>query len=265
MSMLSLVMDLLIIVTIIVPSTFAGNLSDGLVGYWNFDGNTEDSSGNKYDGEVNGNVTYGPGKFGQTISIENEDKLKNYVAITNSVDIQLTSTNKYTVSLYVRPSRTRIGELAWPQDILYHGLFGSSWASWFLGIGGGELNANLKPDHFVFGVREANNGFYTGVVAKAFAGVWSHVSIIFDINVLKLYINGVKIDSIMAKLPYDCNEKLYIGGNPGVPTCYIGLIDDLRIYNRALNENEIIQLMEGAKAVSTSNKLSVTWGTIKQE
>ena len=40
---------------------------EAIVGVWLFDGNADDSSGNKNDGKVNGNFKFEDGKFGQAV------------------------------------------------------------------------------------------------------------------------------------------------------------------------------------------------------
>ena len=43
-----------------------------------------------------------------------------------------------------------------------------------------------------------------------------------------------------------------------------GMIDEVRVYDRALNEDEIITVMESnPTAVEASGKIAVTWGQLK--
>jgi hypothetical protein len=250
--------SLILVAMLFSLPALAQNLQEGLVAYWEFEGNAEDSSGNGYNGEENGDVEYVPGKFGQALGLENDFA---YVVVENNVDIQLKSADTYTVAAYVRPSDTNHG------DILYHGLGCSTWSSWFLGMQGGEPDAALVPDSFVFAVRTSNGSAYTGISTGASAGDWMHVAATYDGTALKLYVDGNEEESLeTGSLPYDSTEKLYIGGDPGCGgrSWYTGLLDDVRIYNRALTEAEIDALVRGATAVSLSDKLAVTWGGIKQ-
>lgn len=77
---------------------------------------------------------------------------------------------------------------------------------------------------------------------------------------MTLYVDGEEIDSLGTEdVPYDSTENLHIGGDPGCGgrSWYTGLLDDARIYNRALTKSEIIQLAEhGGAAVSLSGKLA---------
>lgn len=60
--------------------------------------------------------------------------------------------------------------------------------------------------------------------------------------------------------------KLFIGkgAKDNNATSWPGLIDDLRIYDRVLDEAEIEQLASGVLAVEADGKLATTWAHLKQ-
>jgi len=85
---------------------------------------------------------------------------------------------------------------------------------------------------------------------------WQHIVGTYKENIgaepdIKLFINGEEIDS------YNCdgyspaanNKPLYIGGNPDndgyAPYEFKGIIDEVRIYNRALSATEIQEHYNG--------------------
>jgi len=232
---------------------------DGLVAHWKFDGDASDSSGNAYDAEENGDVGYVDGKFGQALDLESDAA---YLVVENNVETQLKSTDTYTIAVYVHPTDTTHG------DIFYHGFGCSTWASWFLGMQGAEPDAALVPDSFVFGVRTVNGGGYTGISIEAAAGEWIHVAAKYDGTALTLYIDGEEVENLeTGDIPYDSQEKLHIGGDPGCGgrAWYTGLLDDARLYNRALSGDEIKLLAKlGGMAVHSVGKLSITWGEMKK-
>lgn len=249
----------LVVVLFVALPALAQNLQEGLIAYWNFDGKADDSSGNKYNGTITGKPPFVAGRFGQAISFGDAG---NYVAVENNDDIKLRSTGKYSVSVYVNPNTTKHG------DILYHGLGCSTWASWFLGMAGAEPDAPLVADNFIFGVRTSNGSAYTAVSSPATAGEWTHVVATFDGGDLKLYLDAVEVKKQSTKdIPYDSQEKLHIGGDPGCGgrSWYDGLLDEVRLYDRALTEREIAMLKEGGLAVNLSGKLAATWGEIKEQ
>ena len=251
--------SLILMAMLLALPVLAQDLQEGLVGHWMFDGNADDSSGNGYHGEENGDTAYVPGKFGQAINFEN---IGAYVVVPNNADMQLRSADNYTVAIYAHPSNTNHG------DIFFHGLGCSTWASWFMGMQGGEPDAPLVAGNFVFAVRTSNGSAYTGVSEPAGTDEWIHLAATYDGTALTLYIDGEESNSVeTSDVPFDSQEKLHIGGDPGCGgrSWYTGLLDDARIYNRALTKNEIAQLAEhGGMAVHATGKLAVTWGVIKK-
>src|SRR5262249_21949187 len=71
-------------------------------------------------------------------------------------------------------------------------------------------------------------------------GSWSHLAATYDGSLLKLYINGNLVSSLgITGLLDTSNGVLRIGGNSIWGEYFNGLIDDVRIYNRALNQAEV--------------------------
>ena len=165
---------------------------------------------------------------------------RNYMVVPNNDGLKLMGADGYSVALHVK-----LDNIVDQQAILFHGLGCSTWASWFLGIGGGEPDANPVSQSFVFGVRDAGGAPYTGVSASARANSWVHVAATYDASVLKLYIDGVEMASTAAPVPWDSGEDLHIGGDPGCGgrVFATGGIDDVRIYDRALTADEIRLVM----------------------
>ncbi len=54
----------------------------------------------------------------------------------------------------------------------------------------------------------------------------------------------------------------YIGSRPS-DRRYNGLIDELRVYDRALSAKEIRQNMNAQGLAVTTHKLTITWGEVK--
>lgn len=74
--------------------------------------------------------------------------------------------------------------------------------------------------------------------------VWNHIAVTYNGSIVKFYHNGRLVVSKPFKkgLSSDTGD-LYIGGSPfGIPEDFSGLIDDVRIYNRALSDREIYNI-----------------------
>ena len=81
---------------VLVLSLFLPSVANaGLVAWYEFEGNCNDSSGNSLDGTANGGPTYAPGVYGQAIVLDGTD---DYVDIGYSPTLSL---NEFTVSAWV--------------------------------------------------------------------------------------------------------------------------------------------------------------------
>lgn len=82
-------------------------------------------------------------------------------------------------------------------------------------------------------------GTQVAISAPATAGVWTHVTGVFDGTQLKLYLNG----TLAASLPHtgplqDSSRPLVIGNNPPW-NAFQGQIDELRLYDVALSDGQV--------------------------
>jgi hypothetical protein len=99
--------------------------------------------------------------------------------------------------------------------------------------------------------------------------IWYHVAGAVAGEEIVCYVNGDEVhrDAVPAEFAQGAREDmagLYVGKSQS----YSGpaakfVIDDLIIYDRALNQGEVEELMGGVTPVEAKNKLTSTWGTIK--
>lgn len=72
------------------------------------------------------------------------------------------------------------------------------------------------------------------------AGRWIHLVGVADGNEVKLYVDGVLLDSVPGTVIDPLQGRLRIGAASwGTPNCLTGTLDDIRIYDRALTDEEI--------------------------
>jgi len=220
----------------------AGNTvyaAGALVAHWPFDGDGRDTSGNRNDATVSGNVVFAAGMSGQAVQF---DAAGEYLQVPNNPGMQLLSGKGFSVAAYAKPANANHG------NILIHGLGCSTWASWFLGVQGGEPDAALSPGKFVFGVRSAGGSAYTGAIGDVITGEWVHVAATHNGTTLKLFVNGQEQDSQSAPLPFNSTESLYMGGDPGCGgrSWYTGAVDEVYIFSRSMNAEQVQGLAGGA-------------------
>ena len=77
-----------------------------------------------------------------------------------------------------------------------------------------------------------------GVFAQT--GVWQQAALTYDGANLRLYVNGILVNTLALAITINPNTyPLYIGINGGVNYPFSGIIDEVSVYNRALSANEI--------------------------
>ena len=81
--------------------------------------------------------------------------------------------------------------------------------------------------------------YVSGTTANP-VNVWTHVALTYDGTIIRLYVNGAQAGSQARTGSIQANSNpLWIGGNSPYGEYFQGLIDEVRVYNRALSQAEI--------------------------
>ncbi|GMU73881.1 MAG: hypothetical protein AMXMBFR44_0800 [Candidatus Campbellbacteria bacterium] len=224
----------------------------GLVGHWTFDGkhmtpNVRDTSGQANHGALANfsATTTAIGRIGQALEF---DGLDDVVAIThNSV---LNPSGSYTVAAWVYPQTLPTVSNGQWIGIVAKGNTGETSASnhpyviAYHPVGGGS------PVGFGVGLENSSGSNCNAFSSDAEpAGAWYHVVSRFNdsSNVLEVFVNGVSQGSDACSLsPNTGNSRpVWIGDDEHTSGLrFDGVIDDVRIYNRALVDDEIQRLYD---------------------
>ena len=189
-----------------------------------------DSSGNNLNGTIR-EAARVAGKFGGALSF---DGVNDWVTVADTTGSPLDLTTGMTIEAWVKPETLNGWDTAVLKErgagLLSYALYAHDGAP----FGGGTA----VPAGYVraAGVDQAVRG--TGALA---IGEWSHIAMTYDGATQRLYVNGVLVRSrAQTGNAAVGNGALRIGGNNSFAGEFFrGLIDEVRIYNRALSLDEI--------------------------
>ena len=200
----------------------------GLVAFYQFANNANDSSGNANHGTVN-NITFATDRFGVTGQAGSFAGNSSSNIKINTLNLNLQP--DFTVSVWI--NYTAGAGTEGPRII--------STAGYEITTDSTFVTARHINFNNTYSTSFANVSSSNGVPA----GIWTHIVGVRAGNELRLYINGNPAGSTAISQPPDYSRGFIpeIGGNSGNSSDnFAGLIDDLRIYSRALSGTEVAQL-----------------------
>lgn len=219
---------------LVVELTAGGGIpTEGLVAFYPFNGNANDESGNNYHGTVIGGASLTSDRNGNENSCYNFDGYNDYILIGDVLNM---GTSDFTISAWAN-AESIIGGTG--QKIINKGLsiYGEPENAGY-GIRIWNKN-NSKQAVFMGGY--SNNASISGITSNN----WMHIVCIKESNSLKIVINNINISTSTTNtiIDHTNNLPLTIGAldrdNGMIDEYFDGKIDDIRIYNRALNDQEI--------------------------
>jgi hypothetical protein len=232
----------------------SAQVDPALVGWWKFDEGSgaiaHDSSGNGNDGTLNGPVEWvEEGKIGGALAFTGP---YNYVQVQDSPSLDMT--DALTIAAWINPSWTGNNRIMQKSS------------------GGGDNQYRLLKewgDNMVFHVPGLSSDRLEFVGLPP-AGEWTHLAATYDGRSMKVYYNGAVAGEQASTGEMTVSEgTLTIGTKHETAPAgdeYNGMLDDVRIYNRALSASEIIALGGDPKAQAPSPSDGLiyedTWATM---
>ncbi|HHH12382.1 MAG TPA: LamG domain-containing protein [Candidatus Moranbacteria bacterium] len=207
-------------------SMFA-EVSDGLSAHWPFD----EGAGNLVDdtaGASNDHNGFADSPTWTTAALRGThalvfDGINDKITVQNESDFAFSASDDFTFSLWAKPAEVSGLDtlLSKSMDVSPGYALYRDGSAWRAIIGGNSISGG-----------------------SAAADNWYHISLRKNGSGVALYVNGVSVATGSAG-NLDGSGKFYIGESKGVSPAagnWRGVIDDVRIYNRALSDEEILTL-----------------------
>ncbi|SDP95026.1 Concanavalin A-like lectin/glucanases superfamily protein [Mucilaginibacter sp. OK268] len=236
------------------------NLSAGLIAYWSCDNNVSDLSGHGHNGTVNGDVTVTTDRFGYPRGAFYFNGTSSYMSVPDAAELRLNNTD-FTLNAWVRLDAYNA---SYGSAILTKRFTGAN-NGWVWTITG---NSSSPTGVLSYGPGGGStNAFGSTVIGT---GTWAMVTSIYSLanQQLSIYVNGVLDHTVsgISTANASVTAALYIGrDNPSVASngyFFQGALDEIRIYNRAINGTELQQLYTATSVPTPSSGLVAYWPLI---
>lgn len=206
--------------------------TSGLVGYWNLNetggATAGDSSGNSYNGTLVNNPSWVSGRVNNGLNLSGASQ---YVRVPDASSLHLASTT-YSYTFWFRTNNPNTDQ----------GLVGKNGSTGFVSA----INTNkVLVGHRI---NDTSSNLLWGATTLG-ANTWYHAAVVYDRSTLKIYLNGAEDGSrnVSTDLP-DTLGDIFLGSASGIHLN--GILDEVRIYNRALSTSEITNIYNEAGSVN---------------
>jgi hypothetical protein len=201
--------------------------TDGLVAYYPFKWNANDESGNENHGTVHG-ATLTVDRKGNPGNAYNFDGIDDYIEIAHFSNMESLN-NEATVCAWINIREWYFSDRGWFPIICSHTSYGP--------LVSFEINNADIYLHWL-------NKSFSAQSNSNLINQWNFICVTISDNEGKLYMNGTLIgEGNCSWRSYSTGQSLLIGLSiSGLVEYANGCIDDVRIYNRALTDNEVQSL-----------------------
>ena len=246
-------LTLTLAVTFLLMNTILGIAGEDpdLVAYYPFEGNAEDASGNGNDGEIDGGSKWVKGKFGDAIHLDAAAFV--LLQVSDSLHGDIFKADPFTISAWIQPN-----------------FEGTEWEHIWrsLPTASGHNTFFLNKNQGLLSWRGQVAGWT--VLCQSEGGIvekdqWIHVLVQSDGDKFRIYANGEQVAETDFQETRGENVIYHLGGEGG--ETFAGAMDDVAVFTRALDEDEIGLILEGIETflpVEPQGKLATRWADLKR-
>jgi len=202
-----------------------------IAAYWKFDEGygtvAEDSSMNNNDGTIHG-AEWTEGKLGHALFFDGDDDL---VEIPDDPSLDLK--DQLTIMAWIKPISVYSGGNWKFDDPIVCKRF-----AYYL-----VINGDGRIAFFAYGL--SPGGWIVGSNMTTRVDRWTYVAVSYDGSCIKIFIDGnMDVSVPRSGCIQESDQPLRIGGHVDYNRYFHGIIDDIKIYDRALTDEEIYREYE---------------------
>jgi hypothetical protein len=199
----------------------------GLVGWWNFDegpGPTAaDATGNGNAGTLTGGVQWVAQETGGALEF---DGSSGYVRIPFSESLRVLNKGGLTIMAWFKADAISTEN----KEVFQQGDANGTGRTWLYITNVGQIQTYL-------------GGAATPSGVNVTAGTWFHAAVVITeagaTDTIQIYVNGKPVGTAVQRGMENSEGPYFIGCHKNLTNFWDGLIDDVRLYNRALSADEI--------------------------
>jgi len=260
--------------TLLLPALVSAQSSVGLIAHWPMNVGGNDTSGNGHNGILH-NVTESPG-FDSVGGSYYFNGVNSMITVPYSLAFNVTN---FTICATVKAEGFYSG-LCQGNTILNRGKTGGGTGNYYLYFGDWPYDNDCDAfdstkDAFAICVegRSTYSSGTTDYTPHMVRDTWYKVVGVFNDTSYKLYVNGSLMSTAIltsAGVPMGSStDSICIGYNifeaaSGYPYPFKGYIDDIMLYNRVLNDSEIVHYTDtcGRITLQPVNDTAIAGGTV---
>jgi hypothetical protein len=225
-----------------------GSVTDGLVGHWSFDGGvtgptyTEDLSMSGNNGTIIGGALPTIGKTGQALDFDGSD---DYIDAGSGNSLAFTS--DFTVSAWIKPDT--FGDSSFGRIIDRQALSGAPGYSFYVNNNPGGTPAGTQT--LSANINAVSGSGNADIITL---GIWQHAVVRKNGTAVSFYVDGTYQGGFTSDATInDSGTSFKLGDRYDLARSFDGLLDDVRVYNRALSPEEIARLANVGRAQTASS------------
>ena len=112
----------------------------------------------------------------------------------------------------------------------------------------GDVWVDIAPNDNYLWVRLLGNAGNKGTIAEDYRVIpkkWAHFAFSVEGSTTKMYFNGKKVSEYTGPHSYKGTGTPRFGGSASGRSGFVGSLDEIQFYNRAISDNEILNAMNG--------------------